>query len=291
MDPEIAFLESQKEYDPAGDYSGAAVPEDAPAASAPADEEDDDEDDDEEEYDPSAVMLPSHTDHHEQSEQSASMPESAANSPSPATEGLKPQPAAATPSKQPRTVGGFVVESEDEDEVPETKQQASGAASLNANGASHSPQRTFSHSPNNTLPHSNVPVHSAQDQGHTGVAPSISLASNDAAPVQSPAAPTQGTPVPDLTLSSGPSQLNTASARPSTVPATPVTNLPKQRLPQDRVGILEDRIAEDPRGDIEAWLSLIEELRRRHKIDEARDIYERFLKLFPTSVSSPSQLM
>jgi cleavage stimulation factor subunit 3 len=286
MDPELAFLESQKEYDPAGDYSGAAVPEAAPATSAPADEDED------EEYDPSAVMLPSHTDQKEPSEQSESMPESTANTPPPATDGLKPQPAdAAVPSKQPRTVGGFVVESEDEDEVPESKQQATGAALLNANGSSHSPQRTFSHSPNNTLPHSNVPVHSTQDQGHTGVAPSISLASNDAAPVQSPAVPPQGTPVPDLTMSGGSSQLNTVSARPSTVPATPVTNLQKPRLPQDRVGILEDRIAEDPRGDIEAWLSLIEELRRRHKIDEVRTLYERFFKLFPTSVRRTVHIM
>ena len=62
-------------------------------------------------------------------------------------------------------------------------------------------------------------------------------------------------------------------------------SLPKARLPQDRVGILEDRIAEDPRGDIEAWLSLIEEHRRRHKHDDARAVFERFLKVFPSSVS------
>ena len=34
------------------------------------------------------------------------------------------------------------------------------------------------------------------------------------------------------------------------------TTLPKARLPHDTLGILEDRIKEDPRGDVDAWLSL-----------------------------------
>jgi len=48
-----------------------------------------------------------------------------------------------------------------------------------------------------------------------------------------------------------------------TVPASslPAVNVPKARLPHDKIGILEDRIAEDPRGDLEAWLSLISEHR------------------------------
>jgi cleavage stimulation factor subunit 3 len=56
------------------------------------------------------------------------------------------------------------------------------------------------------------------------------------------------------------------------------------RLPHDRVGILEDRIKEDPRGDIPAWLELIGEHRSRNRIDSAREVYERFLKVFPSSV-------
>jgi cleavage stimulation factor subunit 3 len=279
MDDMDAFLDAQKEYDPTADYSGTANAQPAP-------------EDDEEEYDPSET-LPSHPvpDVRSPSDQSASMPESAANTPSPrAAGGLKPQPAPAaapSPSKQPRLQGGFVVESEDdEDEVPEPQPQAAGTALLSANGRSRSPQRSHTHSPNNTLPPTNVPVHSAQDLGHSGVSPSTSVAVNDAARISSPAVPAQGTPVQDNTKQAGPSQLNTASARPSTVPQTPVgASLPKPRLPQDRVGILEDRISEDPRGDIEAWLSLIEELRRRHKIDEVRNLYDRFFKVFPTAVS------
>ncbi|KAI0024006.1 suppressor of forked protein-domain-containing protein [Xylariomycetidae sp. FL0641] len=57
----------------------------------------------------------------------------------------------------------------------------------------------------------------------------------------------------------------------------------KSRLPTDIVGILEDRITEDPRGDLDAWLALIDEHKQRHKIDDARSAYERFLQVFPQS--------
>jgi cleavage stimulation factor subunit 3 len=62
--------------------------------------------------------------------------------------------------------------------------------------------------------------------------------------------------------------------------------VPRARLPHDRVGILEDRIKEDPRGDLDAWLSLISEHRKRNKLDDARAVYERFFKIFPSAVSA-----
>ncbi|KAI0878295.1 hypothetical protein GGS24DRAFT_508742 [Hypoxylon argillaceum] len=55
----------------------------------------------------------------------------------------------------------------------------------------------------------------------------------------------------------------------------------KLRLPTDVVGMLEDRIKEDPKGDTEAWFALIEEQKRRHKIEDTRNTYERFLEIFP----------
>ncbi|WEW55194.1 mRNA 3'-end-processing protein rna14 [Emydomyces testavorans] len=68
----------------------------------------------------------------------------------------------------------------------------------------------------------------------------------------------------------------------SSVAATPIsTSVSKGRLPHDRVGILEDRIQADPRGDTEAWLELISEHRSRNKLDSARQVYERFFKVFP----------
>ena len=63
------------------------------------------------------------------------------------------------------------------------------------------------------------------------------------------------------------------------------TTLPKARLPHDTTGILEDRIKEDPRGDLDAWLALIKEHRNRNKLDDARAVYERFFKVFPQAVS------
>ncbi|KAK6592438.1 cfia complex component, partial [Botrytis cinerea] len=61
------------------------------------------------------------------------------------------------------------------------------------------------------------------------------------------------------------------------------TSVPRARLPHDKIGMLEDRVKEDPRGDMEAWLSLIGEHRKRNKLDDARAVYERFLKVFPHS--------
>lgn len=67
--------------------------------------------------------------------------------------------------------------------------------------------------------------------------------------------------------------------------ANPSVAAPKVRLPHDRIGILEDRIKEDPRGDLDAWLNLIGEHRKRGKLEDARKAYERFLAVFPSCVS------
>lgn len=51
--------------------------------------------------------------------------------------------------------------------------------------------------------------------------------------------------------------------------------------------LLEARIREDPRGDMDAWLNLIADCRRNSKVDEVRSVYNRFVKVFPQAVSSP----
>ena len=66
--------------------------------------------------------------------------------------------------------------------------------------------------------------------------------------------------------------------------ATPVSAAPKARLPHDKIGILEDRTKEDPQGDLDAWLSLINEHKKRGKLEDARSVYERFLVVFPSAV-------
>ena len=71
---------------------------------------------------------------------------------------------------------------------------------------------------------------------------------------------------------------------PKQQPTTPTISAPKARLPHDRIGLLEDRIKDDPRGDLDAWLSLIEEHKKRAKLDDARNVYERFFSIFPFAV-------
>ena len=81
------------------------------------------------------------------------------------------------------------------------------------------------------------------------------------------------------------SSMQVAQVQQST-PAQKVAHSGKRkRLPQDLVGQLEDRIAEDPRGDLDAWMSLISEHKRKGKFDDARIVYERFFVLFPQAVS------
>lgn len=60
--------------------------------------------------------------------------------------------------------------------------------------------------------------------------------------------------------------------------------LPKSRLAHDVVGILEDRIKDDPRGDTAAWFDLIEEYKTRNKTDQVRQTYERYMEVFPLAV-------
>jgi cleavage stimulation factor subunit 3 len=274
MDAEMAFLATQKaEYNPAGDYS-AYDPERPGSA----------EEEEEEEYDPEPQPTRS------PSANSASMPVSAADTPPeqhPTEEALKPQlseavAAAPSPQKLPRTKGGFVDESEDdEDEVPVTNAKA-GTALLNAPGVSESPKRSATLSPSNAQNQQhNLPSFSVQNQGVPGVLPSA-VAVPDSVSASAPV-PNGSIPVP--LSSTKHDHLNVASAHQSTVSVTNVSeSLPKSRLPQDKIGILEDRIAEDPRGDTEAWLALIDEYRKRQKFDEARATYDDFFKVFPTAV-------
>lgn len=89
------------------------------------------------------------------------------------------------------------------------------------------------------------------------------------------AKPTETLPAPLVT---------DARAAAKAQPPTPSTSAPRARLPHDTLGILEDRIKEDTRGDMQAWLHLINEHKKRGKMDGARSVYERFLAVFPSAV-------
>jgi len=281
MDAEAAFLEAQnQEYDPAADFSFA--PEETPA--------------DDDEYDPaSAFTNPADGDVRSPSAQAVSIAdESNANAPQATDSTLKPQPtdAAAAPlqAKKPRTKGGFVDESEDDEEEMPVAKPKSGSSLLNASGVAESPQRSVTLSPNNTHAPQAMPSISAQDQAAHGVQfPSVAATDAASSSLTSAAVPNGGTSALDTNKTAA-QNLGVPVAR-SSAPITPVpTSLPKPRLPQDKVGIFEDRIAEDPRGDMEAWLGLIDEHRKRHKFDEAREVFQRFFQVFPAAVSQPNTM-
>lgn len=69
-------------------------------------------------------------------------------------------------------------------------------------------------------------------------------------------------------------------------PAVP-SNVTPALAGLDPVALLEARVKEDPRGDMDAWLNLIADHRRSSRLDQARSTYNRFLEIFPQAVSEP----
>lgn len=196
-----------------------------------------------------------------------------------------------TPSQtqtiQPRIIGGFLVDDDDEDDggpaMPAMKAPAANGLPNIDRGLSSTPQRSLIQSPAAPAsPKSDVaPQVVAQDQVDS--LPVANNATNLVAPPESSAAlqrPSTATPTIPTTATPQPSQ--TLAAKPLPEPIA----VAKARLPNDRIGILEDRIKDDPRGDMEAWLSLISEHRKRSRFADARATYERFFKVFPSAVSS-----
>jgi cleavage stimulation factor subunit 3 len=166
-------------------------------------------------------------------------------------------------TRKPKTVGGFIADDSDEEYDASTPPQPTSLQPSTSN----TPSRAIAPSPlQNSVSQGDLQTLTENPKDSTvgtstsntpSVNPSIGgvTRSLQAPQVLTSAAPVQG------------------------------TSVPKARLPHDKTGILEDRIKEDPRGDIEAWLSLISEHCNRNKLDEARAVYERFFKVFPQAVS------
>ncbi|XP_044722119.1 suppressor of forked protein (Suf) domain-containing protein [Hirsutella rhossiliensis] len=66
-------------------------------------------------------------------------------------------------------------------------------------------------------------------------------------------------------------------------PAPPVDapSSTPQVVTLDPVALLEARIKEDPRGDMDAWLNLVADHKRRGRLDDLRKVYNRFAEVFP----------
>jgi cleavage stimulation factor subunit 3 len=175
------------------------------------------------------------------------------------------------PNKQSRVKGGFVIEDEDDEDDGHVQNTSSNGLLNGATMATSSDNmRSLTGTPSNT----NVSLqktedHATQDNPTGAISLNAPSVSDSRAASNTPLPPTQSPSVPMTTEQRNPS-----------------ISLPKVRLPQDRVGQLEDRIAEDPRGDVDAWLELINEYRMKNRLEDARAVYARFFKLFPSAVSS-----
>lgn len=180
---------------------------------------------------------------------------------------------------QPKTIGGFEVD-EDEDDQGDADYEP--PAVLGGEDSIAMPV-TMSEDPSsgNAIQNTSPDVSSHQAEQRFASGPAVAHSS------YSP------TPVSNIDPSSVPGQshwpsqdLQSAAMQNSTL-HTPVPDSPasKGRLAHDRVGMLEDRVQKDPRGDIPAWLELIAEHRSRSRLDRARETYDRFLEMFPMAVS------
>jgi cleavage stimulation factor subunit 3 len=201
--------------------------------------------------------------------QNPSRAESQKSTPVPPT-GVSAQP-------QTRTIGGFDVE-DDEDENEDDKEEAD-----------YEPPAVLGVDDSNAMPMTMSEDPSSGNQNHT-TSPDVSSHLVQPSASVLDVANSSYSPAPvsniDPSVSGSLQWAHDPSMQNSTVP-TPVPDSPssKGRLSHDRVGILQDRVDEDPRGDLSAWLELIAEHRARNRLDSAREVYERFLKEFPMAVS------
>ena len=222
-------------------------------------------------------------------------------------------------TKQPRTIGGFVVDDDDDDDYDggddgdnddengvdddgggdevdsgvnsdtlKAKAVMEELGDVGENGRTTStslsiPRRSASHTPQSAVTQGDASAQVVLRERTASLDESDGIANSNevnvtTATIPETVASTESKPAtnpqpPSIPLSRGASMQENVEH-----------SIPIARLPHDRVGILEDRIAEDPKGDVDAWLNLINEHRRRNKVDDARAVYERFFKIFPSAV-------
>lgn len=188
-------------------------------------------------------------------------PSSVTSLPAVVTEQDPSRPSSQTSVRKPKTVGGFIADDSDEendDSTPITTGHLQLPASDNPKRSPSPLQKSI------TQQEVNIKMESQVDSK----AEALSSVPNSVNPSN------MGTPIEQ-----------TSVQMPIPVGTSPNESIPKARLPHDKIGLLEDRVKEDPRGNRRAWLSLIGEHRKRNKLDDARAVYERFLKVFPHAVS------
>lgn len=173
-----------------------------------------------------------------------------------------PKPSPLPASKKHKTAGGFLVgdsDSEDEDD--------GATATPASNGLLAEPTQQQNHS----LPRSRSPLHAATS------------ASDPAPEADAAVVPEIPSSTSEVNSARGGNPFDLGPKIRSQAPPTQTINV--VRPPQDPLSLLQDQINEEPRGAMDAWLALIAEYRRQNNTDELRSVYERFLAVFPSSVS------
>ena len=193
-----------------------------------------------------------------------------------------------TSEPRPRTVGGFIVEEEDEDEDEEYEPKPHAdteMANIEEKARSNNPHRSSVTTPTSNQPdHDGSYLNSAEENDYSDV---VTSGQADTVPNLAAVLPTFGADQDQAATTVRPSQtLPVPTAMPSASLTSDIaaSSVAKTRLPNDRIGMLEDRIKEDPKGDVDAWLTLIAEHRKRKKMDETRAVFDRFFKVFPSAV-------
>jgi cleavage stimulation factor subunit 3 len=157
---------------------------------------------------------------------------------------VKPSKQAA--AKKPRTAGGFLVgdsDSEDDGEpIPASSGPAQGSVAQSSISQS-SLQQSKAAKEHDGAPSNTFPA----SQANVAAAPPAKSFGNGAV----------GSPAPGAAGGSA------------------------SHAPPDRLASLEARVSDDPRGALDEWLSLIAEYRARNNLTEIRQVYERFLVVFP----------
>lgn len=194
-----------------------------------------------------------------------------------------PNPAVSA-QNQPRIVGGFEVDddAEEEDGSPDEKDELD----------VYDPSVGLDFDVPTPAPAVPLDRTSQSPEQENGITPVPVQASGSPADISSSALPSGADANAPRAATATPAQSTTVD--PSAQPSPPRLNVngsvapavPKSRLAHDIVGILEDRIKDDPRGDTAAYLDLIEELKSRNKQDDVRRVYDQYLSVFPLAVGA-----
>ncbi|KAK5374757.1 mRNA 3'-end-processing protein rna14 [Exophiala xenobiotica] len=173
---------------------------------------------------------------------------------------------------KPRIVGGFEVDDDEEEEVAQDDRDEADVYDPSVGLDFDAPTPA---APSNPLDRT-----SQSPEQENGITPAPVQATGSLTDISSSTLPTGGDAPYAAPAPATPAPPQHSPPR-SHVNGTVSAGLPKSRLAHDVIGILEDRIKDDPRGDTAAYLELIDELKSRNKQDDIRRIYEQYLSVFP----------